>query len=72
MARQAADAAALIGHPGLRDVVVVEWSMGAMVAWKLMRAYPALPLAAIDMTPHRERPAAFTQAWPARLQASSR
>jgi pimeloyl-ACP methyl ester carboxylesterase len=54
MARLAADAAALIGHLGLRDVVVVGWSMGAMVAWELMRAYPALPLAAIgaiDMTP---------------------
>lgn len=54
IARLAADAAALIGHLGLRDVVVVGWSMGAMVAWELMRGHPALPLAAIgaiDMTP---------------------
>ncbi|MCY0855589.1 alpha/beta fold hydrolase [Cupriavidus sp. D39] len=54
LAQLAADAAGLIGHLGLRDVVVVGWSMGAMVAWELMRGDPAPPLAAIgaiDMTP---------------------
>lgn len=54
VARLAADAAALIGHLHLPDVVAVGWSMGAMVAWELMRSHCTLPLAAvgaIDMTP---------------------
>jgi len=54
IARLAEDTAALIRHLGLEDVVVVGWSMGAMVAWHLMQDHPGLPLAAvgaIDMTP---------------------
>ncbi|EHP39813.1 hydrolase or acyltransferase [Cupriavidus basilensis OR16] len=54
VAQLAADAAGLVRYLGLRDVVVVGWSMGAMVAWELMRSDAALPLAAvgaIDMTP---------------------
>jgi len=54
IARLVEDTAALIRHLGLEDVVVVGWSMGAMVAWRLMQDHPGLPLAAvgaIDMTP---------------------
>lgn len=54
IASLAADTAALIRHLNLRDVIIVGWSMGAMVAWELMRSEPGLPLAAIgaiDMTP---------------------
>ena len=54
LAQLAADAAGLIGYLGLRDVVVIGWSMGAMVAWELRRGDPARPLGAIgaiDMTP---------------------
>ncbi|WP_232346233.1 alpha/beta fold hydrolase [Cupriavidus sp. USMAA2-4] len=52
--RLAADAAALIAHLGLDDVVVVGWSLGATTAWRLMQDHPEVPLAAvaaIDMTP---------------------
>ncbi|SOY44897.1 alpha/beta fold hydrolase [Cupriavidus taiwanensis] len=54
VAALARDVAALIGHLGLADVVVAGWSMGALVAWALLRDQPQLPLAAIgsiDMTP---------------------
>ncbi|AGW90983.1 MULTISPECIES: alpha/beta fold hydrolase [Cupriavidus] len=50
----AQDVAGLVAHLGLADVVVAGWSMGAMVAWALLRDHPGLPLAAvgsIDMTP---------------------
>ncbi|MGH8785441.1 MAG: alpha/beta fold hydrolase [Cupriavidus necator] len=50
----ARDVAGLVAHLGLTDVVVAGWSMGAMVAWALLRDHPGLPLAAvgsIDMTP---------------------
>ncbi|WP_296225223.1 alpha/beta fold hydrolase [Ralstonia sp. UBA689] len=49
-----ADAAALMRHLELDDAVVVGWSMGAMVAWELMRSQPSLRIAmigSIDMTP---------------------
>lgn len=52
--RLAADAAALIAHLGLEDVVVLGWSLGATAAWRLMQDHPEVPLAAvaaIDMTP---------------------
>ena len=48
------DVASLIRHLRLDDVVVVGWSMGAMVAWELMRSHPSLPIrmiGSIDMTP---------------------
>lgn len=54
VAALARDVAALVAHLGLADVVVAGWSMGAMVAWTLLRDRPQLPLAAvgsIDMTP---------------------
>jgi pimeloyl-ACP methyl ester carboxylesterase len=54
IAALARDVAALVGHLGLADVVVAGWSMGAMVAWALLRDHPRLALAAvgsIDMTP---------------------
>ncbi|UDM51767.1 alpha/beta fold hydrolase [Cupriavidus sp. MP-37] len=54
VAALARDVAALVAHLGLADVVVAGWSMGAMVAWALLRDQPQLPLAAvgsIDMTP---------------------
>lgn len=54
VAALARDVAALVAHLGLADVVVAGWSMGAMVAWTLLRDQPQLPLAAvgsIDMTP---------------------
>ncbi|MDE2203211.1 MAG: alpha/beta hydrolase [Burkholderiaceae bacterium] len=50
----AEDAAALVRHLKLDDVVVVGWSMGAMVAWELMRSLPGLPITlvgSLDMTP---------------------
>ncbi|MGM3277454.1 alpha/beta fold hydrolase [Ralstonia sp. 24A2] len=50
----AEDVAALIRHLALEDVVVVGWSMGAMVAWELMRSQSDLPITmigSIDMTP---------------------
>lgn len=50
----AADVAALMHHLALDDAVVVGWSMGAMVAWELMRSQPDLRIAmigSIDMTP---------------------
>jgi non-heme chloroperoxidase len=50
----AMDVAALIRHLALDEVVVVGWSMGAMVAWELMRSQSDLPIAmvgSIDMTP---------------------
>lgn len=50
----AADVAALMRHLALDNTVVVGWSMGAMVAWELMRSQPDLPIAmigSIDMTP---------------------
>lgn len=54
IAALARDAAALVSHLRLADVIVVGWSMGAMVAWTLLRDHPGCPLAAvgsIDMTP---------------------
>ncbi|MDK3022393.1 alpha/beta fold hydrolase, partial [Cupriavidus taiwanensis] len=54
VAALARDVAALVARLGLADVVVAGWSMGAMVAWTLLRDQPQLPLAAvgsIDMTP---------------------
>ncbi|WP_427309981.1 alpha/beta fold hydrolase [Cupriavidus sp. H39] len=54
IAALAQDVAALVRHLGVADVVVAGWSMGAMVAWALLRDQPQLPLAAvgsIDMTP---------------------
>ncbi|MDQ0139445.1 alpha/beta fold hydrolase [Cupriavidus necator] len=54
VAALAQDVAALVGYLGLADVVVAGWSMGALVAWALLRDVPQLPLAAvgsIDMTP---------------------
>jgi pimeloyl-ACP methyl ester carboxylesterase len=54
IAALAADVAALIRHLALDEVVVIGWSMGAMVAWELMRSQPDLPIAmigSIDMTP---------------------
>ncbi|WP_354684487.1 alpha/beta hydrolase [Cupriavidus necator] len=54
IAALAQDVAGLVAHLALTDVVVVGWSMGAMVAWTLLRDHPDLPLAAvgsIDMTP---------------------
>lgn len=50
----AADVAALMRHLALDDAVVVGWSMGAMVAWELMRSQPDLAVSmigSIDMTP---------------------
>ncbi|WP_346727145.1 alpha/beta fold hydrolase [Ralstonia insidiosa] len=50
----AMDVAALIRHLSLDDVIVIGWSMGAMVAWELMRSQPDLPITmigSIDMTP---------------------
>ena len=54
IAALARDVAGLVAHLGLTNVVVAGWSMGAMVAWTLLRDHPALPLSAvgsIDMTP---------------------
>jgi len=54
IASLARDVAALVTHLSLQDPVVVGWSMGAMVAWELMRSRPDLGLSvvgAIDMTP---------------------
>ncbi|MFS8975436.1 alpha/beta hydrolase [Cupriavidus necator] len=54
IAALAQDVAGLVAHLALTDVVVAGWSMGAMVAWTLLRDHPGLPLAAvgsIDMTP---------------------
>ncbi|WP_231973375.1 alpha/beta fold hydrolase [Ralstonia insidiosa] len=50
----AMDVAALIRHLSLDEVIVIGWSMGAMVAWELMRSQPDLPITmigSIDMTP---------------------
>ncbi|SCB15341.1 alpha/beta fold hydrolase [Cupriavidus alkaliphilus] len=63
IAALARDVAALVAHLGLDDVVVAGWSMGAMVAWALLRDQPQLPLAAvgsIDMTPRM----ITDQGWP--------
>ena len=63
VAALARDVAALVAHLGLADVVVAGWSMGAMVAWALLRDQPQLPLAAvgsIDMTPRM----VTDQGWP--------
>ncbi|SPA16255.1 putative Alpha/beta hydrolase [Cupriavidus taiwanensis] len=63
IAALARDVATLVAHLGLADVVVAGWSMGAMVAWALLRDQPQLPLAAvgnIDMTPRM----ITDQGWP--------
>jgi pimeloyl-[acyl-carrier protein] methyl ester esterase len=46
--------AALIAELGLRDLCLVGWSLGAMVAWDLLSRHPAAPvrgLVTIDMVP---------------------
>jgi pimeloyl-ACP methyl ester carboxylesterase len=62
IAALARDVASLVAHLGLADVVVAGWSMGAMVAWALLRDHPGLALAAvgsIDMTPRLVTDAAW-------------
>ena len=44
----------LIGELQLRDLCLVGWSLGAMVAWDLLRRHPGVPvnhLVTIDMVP---------------------